>query len=130
MLLINVQLGLALIGMFTMFFVGVERTENEILCTVMSLTIQYFTLTSAFLMGASSILLFRLIVIVFAERKKAFLIISSITCWGKDSAYACEFRIIMFLNHVVLPLFFNAISLATLGTGNNYLTFHSNETQL
>ena len=70
--------------MYLVFVIGIQRTENEGVCSFMSVLIQYFALTSVFWMGAEAMLMLKNLVIdVFGETTSKFTIITSITCWGK-----------------------------------------------
>ena len=84
------QLCLALLFTLIVFVAGVDRTENIILCTAISMLIQYFTLASVFWMGAEAILMFKKLVIVFGSVSKKFLIFVSVLCWGKYNSF-CSF---------------------------------------
>ena len=77
------QLCLALLFTLIVFVAGVDRTENIILCTAISMLIQYFTLASVFWMGAEAMLMFKKLVIVFGSVTTKFLILVSAICWGK-----------------------------------------------
>lgn len=78
----HAQLCIALLLMLLAFVVGIDRTENLIACTAISSLIQYFTLTSAFWMGAEAVLMFKKLIIVFGRTTKSFLVIISLICWG------------------------------------------------
>ena len=81
----HAQLCIALIGMFVFFLVGIDRTENEIVCTAMSALIQYFTLVAVFWMGAEGLLMFQKLIIVFGKITKKYIILVSFACWCKFS---------------------------------------------
>ena len=68
--------------MLLVFVAGVERTESTIGCTVASVLIQYFTLASAFWMGAEAVLMFKKLIIVFGRISTTFIVIVSLICWG------------------------------------------------
>ena len=55
----HAQLCIAMFGMLLFFLVGIDRTETEAGCTIMSLFIQYFTLASMGWMGAEAVLMFQ-----------------------------------------------------------------------
>ena len=74
--------------MLLVFAIGVERTENNIGCTLASVLIQYFTLVSVFWMGAEAILMFKKLIIVFGTVSTKFVVVVSLICWGM---YACIF---------------------------------------
>ena len=68
--------------MLLVFVVGVKRTEHIIGCTLASVLIQYFTLASAFWMGAEAILMFKKLIIVFGRISTTFIVVISLICWG------------------------------------------------
>ena len=74
---------LALFLMYLVFAIGVERTENHIVCTGASVLIHYFTLTSVLWMGAEAVLMFKKLIIVFGRITTTFVVIVSLICWGK-----------------------------------------------
>lgn len=69
--------------MLLVFVVGIQRTENLIVCTAISSLIQYFTLVSAFWMGGEAVLMFKKLIIVFGRTTKSFIVVVSLICWGK-----------------------------------------------
>ena len=75
------QLSIAMLGMLVFFLVGIERTENEAVCTIMSLIIQYFTLAAIFWMAAEAVLMFKKLIIVFGELTIRFFLTVSLICW-------------------------------------------------
>ena len=77
----NLQLCLALLLMYLVFIIGIDF-NNDILCTAVSLLIQYFALASMFWMGAEAVLMMKLI-IVLGEVTTCFLVTLSVCCWGK-----------------------------------------------
>ena len=79
----HAQLCIALFFMLLSFIVGVDRTENDILCTAFSSLILYFTLASALWMGAEAVLMFKKLIIVFGAVTKCFITTISLICWGK-----------------------------------------------
>ncbi len=81
----HAQLSIAMILMLLVFVVGIRRTENLIACTAISTLIQYFTLASAFWMGAEAILMFKKLIIVFGRTTSLFIGLVSITSWGNNN---------------------------------------------
>ena len=79
----HIQLCLAMFLMLLVFAVGVERTENNIGCTIASVLIQYFTLASVFWMGAEAVLMFKKLIIVFGRISTTFIAVISLICWGR-----------------------------------------------
>ena len=69
--------------MLLTFTVGITQTDNEIACTGISMVILYFTLASAFWMGAEAILMFQNLVIAFGQTTKLFIVVISLIAWGK-----------------------------------------------
>ena len=61
-------------------------------CVTLSLLVHYFTLAAVMWMGAEALLMFQKLVIVFVRVTTKFIIIVSITCWGKliDYSYNCS----------------------------------------
>jgi len=84
---------IALLGMYIWFMIGIERTESEALCTIMSLIIQYFSLASIFWMGAEAVLMFKKLVIVFGEISLTFVIVVSLICWCKLQLHYCYTKV-------------------------------------
>ena len=80
---VHFQLCVALLGMLVFFLIGIRRTENVILCTVMSLLIHYSTLASAMWMGAEAVLMFQKLIIIFGSITRRYFIVSSLICWCK-----------------------------------------------
>ena len=78
---LHIQLCIAIFLMLLIFLVGIERTETEVGCTIMSLLIQYFTLASVTWMGAEAIFMFQKLIIVFGRTSSRHLLIISIICW-------------------------------------------------
>ena len=105
--------------MLLVFTVGVERTENSIGCTVVSVLIQYFTLASVFWMGAEAVLMFKKLIIVFGAVSRKFLISISLICWGEHFTSPTALSYVIVISGV--PALFPVIGLTTLATGNNYL---------
>ena len=70
-------------GMLLFFLVGIDRTETEAGCTIMSLFIQYFTLASVGWMGAEAVLMFQKLIIVFGRITVIYLVTVSFICWHK-----------------------------------------------
>ena len=79
----HTQLSIAIFLMLLFVLVGLDRTETEAGCTVMSLFIQYFTLAAVFWMGAEAVLMFQKLIIVFGNITVKYIIIVSIICWCK-----------------------------------------------
>ena len=79
----HLQLCLALLGMLVVFLVGIERTEKEFVCTLMSLLIHYFTLAAVFWMGAEAVLMFQKLIIVFGTITTRHIVIASLLSWCK-----------------------------------------------
>ena len=77
------QLCLALLGMLLFFLIGIDRNENEVLCTAMSLLIHYFSLASVMWMGAEAVLMFQKLIIIFGNLTPRYFIVSSLICWCK-----------------------------------------------
>ena len=69
--------------MLFVFVVGIDRTENEYACTAVSMLILYFTLASAFWMGAEAVLMFKKLIIVFGHTTNVFIGVISLICWCK-----------------------------------------------
>jgi hypothetical protein len=90
------------LGLSLSFLAGIERTETEILCTLSSIVILYFTLSSLFWMGAEAIVVFKKLVVIFGSVSNKFVITLSLICWL-----------------LPLPLIISAIG--TMGTKNNYM---------
>lgn len=80
---IHLQLCLALLMMYLLFVAGIDQTSNAILCTTISLLIQYFALASVLWMGAEAIIMIKKLVIVFGKISSTFLVILSLCCWSK-----------------------------------------------
>ena len=78
----HVQLCLAMLLMLIMFLGGINHPEHLIGCTIASLLIQYFTLTTVFWMGAEAVLMFKKLVIVFGSISTTFIVCISLICWG------------------------------------------------
>ena len=79
----HTQLCIAIFCMLLFFLVGIDRIENDIVCTAMSLTIQYFTLAAVFWMGAEAVLMFQKLIIVFGRITTKYIVIVSLICWCK-----------------------------------------------
>ena len=69
--------------MLLFVLVGLDRTETEIGCTVMSLFIQYFTLAAVLWMGAEALLMYKKLIIVFGKITVKYFVIVSLICWCK-----------------------------------------------
>jgi len=63
--------------------VGIDRNENEVVCTAMSALIQYFTLATVLWMGAEAVLMFQKLIIVFGNITVKYFVIVSLICWRK-----------------------------------------------
>ena len=79
----HIQLSVAMFFMLLFVLVGLDRTETEIGCTIMSLFIQYFTLAAVFWMGAEAVLMFQKLIIVFGSITVKYIVIVSLVCWCK-----------------------------------------------
>ena len=79
----HIQLCIALFCMLLFFLVGINRTENDVACTVMSLVILYFTLAAVLWMGAEAVLMFQKLIIVFGRITTRYIVVVSLTCWCK-----------------------------------------------
>ena len=77
------QFAIALFCLLLVFMVGIERNENEIVCTAMSALIHYFTLATVFWMGAEAVLMFQKIIIVFGSITTKYFVIVSLITWCK-----------------------------------------------
>ena len=70
--------------MLLFVLVGLDRTETEAGCTVMSLFIQYFTLAAVLWMGAEAVLMYKKLIIVFGKKITVkYFVIVSLICWCK-----------------------------------------------
>ena len=70
--------------MLLFVLVGLDRTETEAGCTVMSLFIQYFTLAAVFWMGAEAVLMYKKLIIVFGKKITVkYFVTVSLICWCK-----------------------------------------------
>ena len=81
----HAQLCIALFCMLLFFLVGIDRIENDVVCTIMSLTIQYFTMASVLWMGAEAVLMFQKLIIVFGRITTRYIVTVSLICWCKLS---------------------------------------------
>ena len=79
----HLQLSIALFCLLLVFMVGIERNENEIVCTAMSALIHYFTLAAVLWMGAEAVLMFQKLIIVFGSITVKFFVTVSLICWCK-----------------------------------------------
>ena len=80
----HVQLCVALLFMYFIYLIGIERTEIEEVCTAFSFFLQYSVLASVFWMGAEAVLMIKVFIIDVFERASAkFIVIVSFICWGK-----------------------------------------------
>ena len=80
---IHFQLAIAMFCLLLVFMVGINRNENEIVCTAMSALIHYFTLATVFWMGAEAVLMFQKLIIVFGKITVKYFVIVSLVCWCK-----------------------------------------------
>lgn len=78
----HVQLCISLIALLVVFVAGVERTEHEVVCTLMSCVILYFALASVLWMGAEAVFMYKKLIIVFGSVSRRFVVTTSIICWG------------------------------------------------
>ena len=80
----HTQLSIAMFFMLLFVLVGLDRTETEAGCTVMSLFIQYFTLAAVFWMGAEAVLMYKKLIIVFGKKITVkYFVTVSLICWCK-----------------------------------------------
>lgn len=80
----HVQLCLALLLLYLIFLIGIDRIEVEGVCIAMSFLIQYIALVSVFWMGAEALLMMKTFIFdVFGNTSKRFIILISLFCWGK-----------------------------------------------
>ena len=90
------QLAIAMFCLLLIFMIGIERNENEIVCTAMSALIHYFTLATVFWMGAEAVLMFQKIIIVFGEITVKYFVTVSLICWCKiftDTTYINAYNV-------------------------------------
>ena len=79
----HIQLCVAIFSMMLVFVTGIEQTDEYGACVSVSVLIHYFTLAAIFWMAAEALLMFRKLVFVFERTTNNFIIVVSITCWGK-----------------------------------------------
>ena len=77
------QFAIAMFCLLLIFMIGIDRNENEIVCTAMSALIHYFTLATVFWMGAEAVLMFQKLIIVFGEITVKYFMTVSLICWCK-----------------------------------------------
>ena len=78
----HAQLSIAMFFMLLFVLVGLDRTETEAGCTIMSLFIQYFTLAAVFWMGAEAVLMYKKLIIVFGKKITVkYFVTVSLICW-------------------------------------------------
>ena len=77
----HIQLCIALFFMLLFFVVGVDRTENNYVCTAMSILILYFTIASVCWMGAEAVLMFQKLILVLRRTTNRQIVIISIITW-------------------------------------------------
>ena len=80
---LHFQLCIALFCLLLVFMVGIDRNENEVVCTAMSALIQYFTLAVVLWMGAEAVLMFQKLIIVFGNITVKYFVIVPLICWRK-----------------------------------------------
>ena len=86
-----IQRCIALFCMLLFFLVGIDQVENDIICTIMSLTIQYFTMVSVFWIAAEAVLMFRQLTMGFERASWKQILLPPLVCWCKLlPACACE----------------------------------------
>ena len=73
--------------MFLVFLVGVDRTENEHVCTAMSYLIHYFTMASVMWMFAEAVYMLKSFLIVFGKITSKFMLILSLSAWSEFLFY-------------------------------------------
>ena len=71
--------------MMIVFLIGIDRIENNIVCTAFSVLIQYFTLASVFWMGAEAMLMGKKLVFDVFGRVSMFkfTLLLSFLAWGE-----------------------------------------------
>ena len=69
--------------MFSVFLVGVDRTENENICAAMSYLIHYFTMASVTWMFAEAVYMVKSFLIVFEKITSKFIVSLSLCAWSK-----------------------------------------------
>ena len=75
------------IALLVVFLIGIDRIENEVVCTFMSCVILYFALSSVFWMGAEAVVMYKKLIVDFGSITNRFIIITSVICWGKSYLY-------------------------------------------
>ena len=80
---IHFKLAIAMLCLLLIFMIGIDRNENEIVCTAMSALIHYFTLATVLWMGAEAVLMFQKLIIVFGKITVKYFVIVSLICWCK-----------------------------------------------
>ena len=83
--------------MLLFFVVGIDRTENKHVCTMMSILILYFTIASVCWMGAEAVLMFQKLVLVFRKTTNRQIATISIITWSKYLAMYVFIVHILFL---------------------------------
>ena len=84
----HIQLCSALLCMYILTLILVVLSAERVDtiyggCVTLSILVHYFTLAAVMWMGAEGLLMFQKLVIVFVRVTTKFIIIVSITCWGK-----------------------------------------------
>ena len=79
----HAQLCVAIFLKLLIFLVGIGRTENAAVCTLMSVLIQYFTLASVMWMCAEAVLMFQKLIIVFGRITTTNIVTMTLVCWCK-----------------------------------------------
>ena len=89
--------------MLAVFLIGILVNKNEIVCSIASVLLQYFVLSSMLWMVAQGVLMFRKLVIVFGLISTKFIVTVSLLCW-------CKFKLSLFFTPA-FKLFYFACSL-------------------
>ena len=82
----HIQLSIAMLGMLLVFLIGSE-VKVDVVCTIVSILIQYFSLASVLWMGAEAVLMFQKLVLVMRATTRKFIIVVSLICWCKKSMF-------------------------------------------
>ncbi len=103
---IHIQLSVALFCMLLVFVSGIDRTDDKGGCVAVSALVHYFTLAAVMWMGAESVVLFQLLVVVFVHITAKHIIIISLICWCKSnrSETACAYCYYMHFTAVTSSL--------------------------
>lgn len=81
----HLQLCIAIFFMLLFFLVGINRTENNGVCTLFSLLIYYFVMESLLWMTAEALFFFRKLYLLFPRITNKYIITVSILCWGETA---------------------------------------------